>query len=47
MHHIHTLIEILNAFRQVIEPLRVLTFDVLSYIGLLFGLRSLLKKGRL
>ena len=47
MHHIQRLIEVLNALRQVIEPLRLLTFDVLSYIGLLFGLRSLLKKGRL
>ena len=47
MHHIQQAAEFLNALRQLIEPLRSLTIEVFAYVGMLYGLRALLKKGRL
>ena len=47
MHHTQQAADFLNALRQLIEPLRSLTLEVFSYVGLLYFLRSLLKKGRL
>jgi hypothetical protein len=47
MQTIHNLVELLNAARLLIEPLRLLTFDLLSYLGLVYALWTLLKKRRL
>ena len=47
MHHIQQAADFLNALRLLIEPLRSLTWEVFSYVGLFLYLRSLVKKGRL
>lgn len=47
MHTIQRLVEIITALHQLAEPLRLLTIDVLSYLGLVYALWTLLKKHRL
>ena len=47
MHHIQQAADFLNALRQLIEPLRSLTWEVSSYVCLVLWLRSRWKKGQL
>ena len=47
MQYIQWLTELLTAIHKLTEPIRLLTFDVLSYWGFVYALRRLLEKHRL